>query len=71
MKLLIAVLALVLVSGCAHRAMIPVCLPVAEYDEEFQNRLADELEGLPPGSALFVAIRDFYIMRQAARACQK
>ena len=46
-----------------------VCPPVAVYDRAFQTRLAEEIQGLPPGAALERAMLDYTRLRDQARTC--
>ncbi|MDG4721576.1 hypothetical protein [Thalassospira aquimaris] len=60
-----------LLTGCATASSDQSVCPVpVEYSAEFQNRLADELEALPAGSALEQAIIDYGRVRAELRACQ-
>lgn len=65
--LLIAMLSL---AACATGASDPhAVLPVpVEYSRAFQAQLADELESLPPGSALERAMIDYGRLRAELRA---
>jgi len=45
------------------------CPPVVPYSREFLVRAADELERLPPGSAIEQLLADYQVMRDEARAC--
>jgi hypothetical protein len=42
---------------------------VAVYDRAFQARLAEEIQRLPPGTALERAMLDYARLRDQARAC--
>lgn len=43
-----------------------------EYDVAFNNRLADEIENLPPDStAISEAISNYAALRDKIRACRK
>ena len=44
-------------------------VPDADYDRAFQARLADEIQRLPPGSALERAMLDYARLRDQAGAC--
>lgn len=46
----------------------PACLPMAAYSRAEQARGADELAGLPPGSALAGFMVDYGALRSANRA---
>lgn len=47
------------------------CPPVVEYSREFQARAAEELAGLPEGSAVAEMMADYAVMRDQARVCRK
>jgi outer membrane murein-binding lipoprotein Lpp len=68
-------LAALLLAGCAS-ALPPappavVCPALVEYDQATRNRAADEVERLPPGSALAGMIADYAALRAAVRACRE
>jgi outer membrane murein-binding lipoprotein Lpp len=68
-------LAALLLAGCAS-ALPPtppavVCPALVEYDQKTRNRAADEIERLPPGSALAAMIADYAALRAAVRACRE
>jgi outer membrane murein-binding lipoprotein Lpp len=68
-------LAALLLAGCAS-ALPPappavVCPALVEYDQATRNRAADEIERLPPGSALAGMIADYAALRAAVRACRE
>lgn len=46
------------------------CPPVVAYSQEFLARVANELERLPPGSAIEQMLADYQVMRDQARACR-
>jgi hypothetical protein len=46
------------------------CPPVVAYSQEFLARAADELDRLPPGSAIEQMLADYQVMRDQARACE-
>lgn len=52
------------------RASFVVCPPVVAYDRAFQERLADEIQRLPPGPALERAMLDYARLRDQERACE-
>lgn len=56
-------------AACGPRPAVQ-CPPVVEYDLSFMGRLADELEGLPSGSAVARAVVDYRQLRDMARACR-
>ncbi|MEW5704934.1 MAG: hypothetical protein AB1781_10180 [Pseudomonadota bacterium] len=39
------------------------------YSQKFLARAADELDRLPPGSAIEQMLADYQVMRDQARAC--
>ena len=53
---------LILLAACASRAVKP-CPPVAD----FPAGLADEVEKLPATSPLFVALADYFVLREQCR----
>lgn len=60
-----------LLAGCAGvPAVDVVCPPVVEYDAEFRERAAVEIESLPAGSAVLRLVEDYAALRAAARACR-
>ena len=65
------VIATLSLTACATAPSRPavVCLPIAAYDRAFQARLADEIQRLPPGTALERAILDYARLRDQAWAC--
>ncbi len=46
------------------------CPPVVSYGREFLSRAADDLQGLPAGSAIEQMLADYQVMRDQARACR-
>lgn len=46
-----------------------VCPPLKAYDQPFMERLADELEAAPQGSAMARAVIDYRALRDIIRAC--
>ena len=47
------------------------CPPTAQYPASVGARAADELEALPPGSAVEAMLVDYSVLRAQARACWK
>jgi hypothetical protein len=45
------------------------CLPLPEYEREFQARAAEELERLPEGSAIEEMLGDYHALRVGAGQC--
>jgi outer membrane murein-binding lipoprotein Lpp len=75
MRLAQLALSALLLAGCAS-ALPPappavVCPALVEYDQAIRNRAADEIERLPPGSALAAMIADYAALRAAVRACRE
>ena len=57
-------------AGCAtERSDGAPCPPVVAYSPEFLARAADELDVLPPGSAIEQMLADYQMIRDQARAC--
>lgn len=50
--------------------VVTTCPPIREYSADFQKRLADEVEALPPGTAIEEALTDYHDLRNQLRACQ-
>jgi hypothetical protein len=46
------------------------CPPVVAYSQEFLARVANELDRLPPGSAIEQMLADYQVMRDQARVCR-
>lgn len=68
-------LAAILLTGCAS-ALPPapptvVCPALVEYDQRTRDRAADEIDRLPPGSALAGMIADYAALRAGVRACRE
>jgi hypothetical protein len=47
------------------------CPPVVAYSREFLAHAADELDVLPPGSAIEEMLADYQTMRDQVRACER
>jgi hypothetical protein len=59
-----------LLTGCATEGSDGACCPpLVEYSREFLARDADELDVLPPGSAIEQILADYQVMREQATAC--
>ena len=65
-------------SGCAstvYKTELEVYCPnIVEYDTNFNNKLADEIESLPDTNgnpAIVDALSDYASLRDKIRACQK
>jgi len=63
-----------LLSACAtvnSEPVVGVCLPVVEYDTEFQVRAAEEVQAsLSEKSTIVEMMRDYALMREQARLCR-
>lgn len=59
------------VSGLPPAPPAVVCPALVEYDQATRNRAADEVERLPPGSALAGMIADYAALRAGVRACRE
>lgn len=68
------VIATTLLAACAtarsDRPAGVVCPPVPAYSKPFLKRAADELDRLPPGSAIEQMLADYQVMREQARVCR-
>lgn len=67
---------MMLLSGCAntvYKTEVEVyCPKIKIYPEDFNNRLADEIEDLPTDSqAISEAISNYIVLRDKIRACDK
>ena len=67
---------MMLLSGCAntvYKTEVEVyCPKIKIYNEDFNNRLADEIEDLPADSpAIEEAISNYIVLRDKIRACDK
>ena len=45
------------------------CPPLIEYEEEYRNKLADEVQELPSGSLIPEALTDYVELRGLIRVC--
>jgi hypothetical protein len=61
--------AFVMLGGC-QGPIVTACPAIPAYSAAFQERLADEIQALPPGSALGEAIIDYKRLRDQLRACR-
>jgi hypothetical protein len=61
--------AFVMLGGC-QASIVTACPAIPAYSAAFQERLADEIQALPPGSALGEAIIDYKRLRDQLRACR-
>lgn len=64
---------MIFLNGCATRSsdrqLAVVCPPVVEYSREEQRRVAEEVEGLPDGSAIVEWLADYAVLRKQGRRC--
>ena len=72
-SMIVLSLGMILLTGCvqvgSEARLIGACPPVREYDREFLDRAADEVEQLPDGSAIEEMLKDYNVMREQARVC--
>lgn len=66
---------MVLLTGCVgtvYRTDLEVyCPPMKTYSDEYNAKLADELDALPSASTAFdTAITDYVALRDRIRACK-
>ena len=62
-------------TGCVttvYRTQLEVyCPSMAQYDDRFNNQLADEIEALPPDSrAIEEAMKNYIYLRDRIRRCE-
>ena len=70
LRAVVLAIAASLLAGCATaRSDGAPCPPVVAYSREFLARAADELDVLPPGSAIEQMLTDYQVTRDQARAC--
>lgn len=65
---------LLLIFWCEQPAAPPAivaCPPLVQWEAEFQGRMANEIEKLPPNSALAVSVRQHLRLREQLRNCKK
>lgn len=67
-----------LLSGCAstvYKTELEIyCPDIVNYDRQFNDRLLDEIESIPPSdghSAIVEALSDYAALRDKIRACVK
>ncbi|PWC81237.1 hypothetical protein [Azospirillum sp. TSH64] len=63
-------LAIVTISATACAPIASNCPPVVEYPSVIEERAANELDLLPPGSAIEELLADYYTLRAMVRACR-
>ena len=71
---MLLLIALVSLSGCAepvYRTQLEIyCPAIKQYSEDFNNKLADELESLPSDSrAIEEAMGNYIYLRDRIRQC--
>ncbi len=76
MKKMLLLIALVSLSGCAetvYRTQLEIyCPSIKQYSEDFNNKLADELESLPSDSrAIEEAMSNYIYLRDRIRRCEE
>ena len=76
MKTILLLTASLLLTGCAqtvYRTQLEIyCPAIKQYDERFNNLLADELESLPPESrAIEEAMKNYIYLRDRIRRCEE
>ena len=62
--LLALVLTLLNACGTANSNSACVCPPIKEYSREFQNKLADEIEGAPLNAVWPEVVMDYSVLRK-------
>lgn len=72
--MLLGLIAPMLVIGCATATSEQpprlVCPEIVAYSKETQKRAADELDTLPPGSAVAELVGDYLQLRDRIRVCR-
>ncbi len=73
---MLLLIALVSLSGCAetvYRTQLEIyCPSIKQYSEDFNNKLADELESLPSDSrAIEEAMGNYIYLRDRIRRCEE
>jgi len=76
MRAILLLTASLLLTGCAktvYRTQLEIyCPQIAQYDERFNNQLADELESLPAAStAIDEAVKNYIYLRDRIRRCNE
>lgn len=70
LRAVVLAIAASLLAGCAtDPSDRSPCPPVVAYSREFLARAADELNLLPPDSAIEQMLADYQVMRDQARMC--
>ncbi len=72
-RLAVLVIATSWLTGCAtvrsEDGRLATCPPVVEYGRQFQAQAAEELAGLPEGSAITDMLSGYAVLRDQALAC--
>lgn len=68
--------ATIFLTGCATKVYEPelvvYCPPIKQYDDQFNNELADEIDQLPDSSTrIREAIGDYAYLRDRIRRCEE
>jgi outer membrane murein-binding lipoprotein Lpp len=78
LKVTLLVIAMTYLSGCAstvYKTELEIYCPnIVKYNQDFNNKLADEIESLPDTNgnlAIVDALSDYASLRDKIRACQK
>jgi outer membrane biogenesis lipoprotein LolB len=76
MRVILLLTASLLLTGCArtvYRTQLEIyCPQIAQYDERFNNQLADELESLPAeATAIDEAVKNYIYLRDRIRRCNE
>ena len=76
MRAILLLTAALSLTGCAktvYRTQLEIyCPQIAQYDERFNNQLADELESLPAtATAIDEAVKNYIYLRDRIRRCNE
>ena len=76
MKLIILLIASLSLTGCAetvYKTKLEIyCPQIKQYDERFNNQLADELDSLPASNtAIEEAVKNYIYLRDRIRRCEE
>jgi len=76
MKLIILLIASLSLTGCAqtvYKTKLEIyCPQIKQYDERFNNQLADELDRLPASNtAIDEAVKNYIYLRDRIRRCEE
>ncbi|WP_186395574.1 hypothetical protein [Stappia sp. TSB10GB4] len=73
LRLAALAIATISLTGCAtvgsEPRIVAACPAVAEYNQKFEARAAEELGMLPERSAIAEMLADYSVMRDQARLC--